>query len=91
MRLDEKLYNKNGKLYTLYPQKLVLTTQTGGGHSVDIVHLRTKATEFSFSWKAVLQRTTCIQMYCNGFDQHVARQQLCKHGPTCNNRGSCFL
>jgi tRNA(Arg) A34 adenosine deaminase TadA len=20
--------------------------------------------------------------YCNGFDQRVARQQLCKHGPT---------
>jgi hypothetical protein len=26
--------------------------------------------------------------YCNGFDQRVARQQLCKHGPTRNNRGS---
>jgi hypothetical protein len=28
--------------------------------------------------------------YCNGLDQWVARQQLCQHGPTCNNRGSCF-
>jgi hypothetical protein len=27
-----------------------------------------------------------FQNYCNGFDQHVARQQLCKHGPTLNNR-----
>jgi hypothetical protein len=27
--------------------------------------------------------------YGNGFDQRVARQHLCKHGPTSNNRGSC--
>jgi hypothetical protein len=32
----------------LYPQKLVLTSPTSGGHSVDIVRSRTKATEFSF-------------------------------------------
>jgi hypothetical protein len=31
---------------TLYPQKLVLTSPTSGGHSVGIVHLRTEATEF---------------------------------------------
>jgi hypothetical protein len=24
--------------------------------------------------------------YCNGYDKCVARQQLCKHGPTRNNR-----
>jgi hypothetical protein len=24
--------------------------------------------------------------YCNGFDQRVARQRLCKHGPTRNNK-----
>jgi len=29
----------------LYPQKLALTSPTGGGHSVGIVRLRTKATE----------------------------------------------
>ena len=33
----------------LYPQKLALTSSTGGGHSVGIVRSRTKATEFSFS------------------------------------------
>ena len=33
----------------LYPQKLVLTSPTGGGRSVGIVRSRTKATEFSFS------------------------------------------
>jgi len=31
----------------LYPQKLALTTPTGGGRSVGIVRVRTKATEFS--------------------------------------------
>jgi hypothetical protein len=28
------------------------------------------------------------KVYCNGFDQRVARQQLCTHGPTGNNRRS---
>ena len=31
----------------LYPQKLALTSPTGGGRSVGMVRLRTKATEFS--------------------------------------------
>jgi hypothetical protein len=30
-------------------------------------------------------------MLCNRFDLRVARQQLCKHGPTRNNRWGCFL
>jgi len=33
----------------LYPQKLALTSPTGGGRSVGMVRSRTKATEFSFS------------------------------------------
>jgi len=32
---------------SLYPQKLALTSPTGGGRSVGIVRVRTKATEFS--------------------------------------------
>jgi hypothetical protein len=32
---------------SLYPQKLALTSSTGGGRSVGIVHSRTKAMEFS--------------------------------------------
>ena len=32
---------------TLYPQKLALNSPTGGGRSVGIVRLRTKATEFN--------------------------------------------
>jgi len=31
----------------LYPQKLALTSPTGGGRSVGIVRLRTEATEFN--------------------------------------------
>jgi hypothetical protein len=33
----------------LYPQKLALTSPTGGGRSVGMVRSRTKATEFSFN------------------------------------------
>jgi len=36
---------------SFYPQKLALTSPTGGGgRSVGIVRVRTKATEFSFSF-----------------------------------------
>jgi len=35
----------------LYPQKLALTSPTGGGRSVGIVCVRTKATEFSLAYK----------------------------------------
>ena len=35
----------------LYPQKLALTSPTGGGRSVGIVRVRTKATEFSLSMR----------------------------------------
>ena len=38
----------------LYPQKLALTSPTGGGRSVGIVRLRTKATEFFFFVSVVL-------------------------------------
>jgi len=41
----------------LYPQKLALTSPTGGGRSVGIVHSRTKATEFSLvSYVSARQR-----------------------------------
>jgi len=48
----------------LYPQKLELTSPTGGGRSVGIVRLRTKATEFSFSLYTLrffyLQNAVCF-------------------------------
>jgi len=34
----------------LYPQKLALTSPTGGGRSVSIVRVRTKATEYLYSY-----------------------------------------
>ena len=40
----------------LYPQKLALTSPTGGGRSVGIVRSQTKATEFSLYIKIVLWR-----------------------------------
>ena len=43
----------------LYPQKLALTSPTGGGRSVGKVRVRTKATEFSF-FKASLGRLSCL-------------------------------
>jgi hypothetical protein len=38
----------------LYPQKLALTSPTGGGRSVGIVRSRTKAMEFSFSFSVTI-------------------------------------
>jgi len=35
----------------LYPQKLALTSPSGGGRSVGMVRSRTKATEFSFRYQ----------------------------------------
>jgi hypothetical protein len=32
-----------------------------------------------------------LYAYFNGFNKRVARQQLCKHGPTHKNGGDCFL
>ena len=46
-----------------YPQKLALTSPTGGGRSVGIVRVRTKATEFKFflllSGILLLRRLEC--------------------------------
>jgi hypothetical protein len=53
----------------LYPQKLALTSPTGGGRSVGIVRSRTKATDFSLvsfifltCWKWVSQFQTLITL-----------------------------
>jgi len=40
----------------LYPQKLALTSPTGGDRSVGIVRVRTKATEFSLVCKTLLYK-----------------------------------
>jgi len=46
----------------LYPQKLALTSPTGGGRSVGMVRSRTKATEFSF-----------MSMYLHRASWHLSR------------------
>jgi len=43
---------------SLCPQKLALTSPTGGGRSVGMVRSRTKATEFSFMWENMAEKTT---------------------------------
>jgi len=40
----------------LYPQKLALTSPTGGGRSVGIVRVRTKATEEEYQKAALRHR-----------------------------------
>ena len=42
----------------LYPQKLALTSPTGGGRSVGIVRSRTKATEFSLVFSTLCHNRT---------------------------------
>jgi len=46
----------------LYPQKLALTSPTGGGRSVGIVRVRTKATEFYSTQLYQLCVEKCIVM-----------------------------
>jgi len=49
----------------LYPQKLALTSPTGGGRSVGIVRVRTKATEFSL----VIEKQVCT--VCQGTNYKI--------------------
>jgi len=42
----------------LYPQKLALTSPTGGGRSVGVVRSRTKATEFSLVYYMYFRKWT---------------------------------
>ena len=49
----------------LYPQKLALTSPTGGGRSVGIVRSRTKATEFSLVSSSVPPSYCMKGVECN--------------------------
>jgi hypothetical protein len=51
----------------LYPQKLVLTSPTGGGRSVGIVRSRTKATEFSLVFFSKFKRVVELHLALNEF------------------------
>jgi len=55
----------------LYPQKLALTSPTGGGRSVGIVRWRTKATEFSLVLGIF---TLCKRPYSMPVNRHTVRQ-----------------
>jgi len=46
----------------LYPQKLALTSPTGGGRSVGIVRSRTKATEFCHAY--YMKIVASIDLFC---------------------------
>ena len=49
----------------LYPQKLALTSPTGGGRAVGIVRSRTKATEFSLVLCSLFSKKyPVIQIFC---------------------------
>jgi hypothetical protein len=59
-----------------------------------------KCSHESWAYKWVIKRVTnpnpvynhsYIWQYYNRFDQSIARQQLCKHGPAHNNRWSCVF
>jgi hypothetical protein len=64
----------------LYPQKLALTSPTGGGRSVGIVRVRTKATEFCLfvlryhlSWK----KDKCVPIHA--IESYVGRGVISPH------------
>jgi hypothetical protein len=75
----------------LYPQKLALTSPTGGGHSVGIVRSRTKATEFSFSLDITRLASNEIFLPSNKIHREIGRAKdlskplhndaTLKHGP----------
>ena len=48
----------------LYPRKLALTSPTGGGRSVGIVRVRTKATEFSLYLQNLCKIPSTSSLWC---------------------------
>ena len=73
----------------LYPQKLALTSPTGGGRSVGIVRSRTKATEFSLvimklrllklkngmSHMSIIDYRGAVQTSLDVLDRHEAKKE----------------
>ena len=59
----------------LYPQKLALTSPTGGGRSVGIVRLRTKATEFFYTYGRFVPHPTPHPrpQYCDLYHKSVCK------------------
>ena len=65
----------------LYPQKLALTSPTGGGRSVGIVRVRTKATEFSLLYynfvKIVIMQDGYENLGTAGFNKFLPVRKFC--------------
>jgi hypothetical protein len=75
----------------LYQLKLALTSSAGCGRLVGIVRLRTKTTDFFFFFLVLNNSAEPLQnetLYCNVFDQCIARRRLCKRGPARKNRAT---
>ena len=66
----------------LYPQKLALTSPTGGGRSVGIVRVRTKATEFSLVFYTFSTKQYWSVFYFNHFNKCILRLLLFFIKPT---------
>ena len=62
----------------LYPQKLALTSPTGGGRSVGMVRSRTKATEFSFSFSVFHTKHT-LNYKIDVVQLELKSKHLCAH------------
>jgi hypothetical protein len=48
-------------------------------------------TKISLKSPWFVYKFTQYRVYYNRFDQRIARQQLCKHSSTCDNRGGCVF
>jgi hypothetical protein len=77
----------NCYIFGYFPSKLNLTTKCHYTNSEEYSLPQLKKIAPEKCLYLLLERVVLI--CCNGFYQRVARQQLCKHGPTRNNRGSC--
>jgi hypothetical protein len=63
----------------LYPQKLALTSPTGGGRSVGIVRSRTKATEFSLVLVRAIAESAHPCFYFRNIAMHHAAEPKLKN------------
>ena len=85
----------------LYPQKMALTSPTGGGRSVSMVRSRTKATEFSLVFLVYMhsmKASRCVHtgpyfitVINDSQELHVKRITQGVPGGMCQTSGECSL
>jgi len=56
----------------LHPQKLALTSPTGGGRSVGIVRVRTKATEFFYTSRILINSEFLRQIFEKTLESQIS-------------------